>query len=238
MGEPSHLPGVLREHHPDVRHVAEAADDAEQVDVAESGWQQQQRCSDGGVQIRCLGVRAKSVEPRFDHTQMWKCQLRSVCPVFEPTSLGSVHAHSERKTHTCLYTQACQSEKPLHSDHARLWRAWAAATRADSGSRCVTGLCSRPAQYSSSHRSRSLQKTPVSTTPYLMCCGQGRVTVRTMTEYTRYAECSGQPGSGDSHGHLGLTWSRHGTMVLKYTPAPSESATALTCNSSRRGYSV
>ncbi len=26
-----------------------------------------------------------------------------------------------------------------------------------------------------------------------------------------------------------LTWSRHGTMVLKYTPAPSELATALTC---------
>ncbi len=43
----------------------------------------------------------------------------------------------------------------------------------------MTGLCRRPAQYSVSQRSKSPQKTPVSTTPYLMCCapalcGQGQ----------------------------------------------------------------
>jgi hypothetical protein len=49
-------------------------------------------------------------------------------------------------------------------------------------------------------------------------------------------QCSGQPDSGNFDRHVRLTSSRHGTMVLKYTPAPSELATALTCRSSGRGH--
>ena len=89
---------------------------------------------------------------------------------------------------TCVLTlRASQPTELLLDDQGKLERAWAAATRADSGIRCVTGLCRRPAQYSASHRSRSSQKAPMPMTPYLMCCvwrvrgqGQGQVRVSVM----------------------------------------------------------